>query len=411
MIKKNNGKIFSLSAGAMSAFMVMAALSVPVYAAENKIEYIYNQSLLDKSLFNGNNVIEQNGAKLTVTNIQATKNRIKVAMELEADRASQDDLKYNNLDIRVRINDMEESGRSGECSNNGDGKLLIEEEIENDEGYPEKGVIRIDAVSGKLGLNGTLKIPVNFTEDFNNVFMKDINKSIDIDGTKVNIERFESNQIETGIVTSQPVDDKRSFRHRIHDENLKFLVNIDGNIYYCNFPSYSNEKDGREYDNYAAEDLTYDKVKNAGEIKIIPVNNTMTDEEIEEFYNKDNSEIYAKYVKVDNGVKYPEKIIFSDGSEGKVNVVREDNKIKVYCSSDSDLKSMLMAVNSYGYYTDNEEYYNELAGRTVYKDKDKDNQYVVEYDDSENSQSIDFGYNYIIYNIDKFILSDEIKIK
>ena len=188
-------------------------------------------------------------------------------------------------------------------------------------------------------------------------------------------------------------------------------MNIDDNIYYCNFPSYSDEKDGREYDNYAAEYLTYDKFKNAGEIKIIPVNNTMTDEEMEEFYNRDNSEIYDKYVKVDNGVKYPEKIIFCDGSEGNFNVVREDNKIKIYCSSDSDLKSMIMAVNVYGYYTDNEEYYNELTGRTVYKDKDKDNQYVIEYDDSEKNQSIDFDYNYIIYNIDKFTLGDEIKIK
>ena len=406
MINRNNKKILSLSVGAM-----MFLTSMPVYAADNNIEYAYNQTSLSKDILKGNNVIEQNGVKLTVTKIEATKNKINVTMELETNGCDIDEMDHDYLRLNVKMNDIKETGGGSSRSGEVNGKVSIEETIENDEGYPEKGIIRVDAVSGKLGLNGTLKIPVDFTEDFSNVFTKDINKSIDINGTKVNIERFESNQLETGIITSQSVDSKSSFRHRIHDENLKFLVNIDGNIYYCNFPSYSDEKDGREYDNYAAEYLTYDKFKNAGEIKIIPVNNTMTDEEMEEFYNRDNSEIYDKYVKVDNGVKYPEKIIFCDGSEGNFNVVREDNKIKIYCSSDSDLKSMIMAVNVYGYYTDNEEYYNELTGRTVYKDKDKDNQYVIEYDDSEKNQSIDFDYNYIIYNIDKFTLGDEIKIK
>ena len=95
----------------------------------------------------------------------------------------------------------------------------------------------------------------------------------------------------------------------------------------------------------------------------------MTDEEIEEFYNKDLLQFGFR------------------------------------------LKEYAHGCNVYGYYTDNEEYYNKLTGRTVYKDKDKDNQYVIEYDDSEKNQSIDFDYNYIIYNIDKFTLGDEIKIK
>lgn len=413
MINKNNKKILSLSAGAMSALMFMASVSMPVYAADNKIEYAYNQSALNKDSFNGKYVIEQNGAKLTVTKIEATRNRIEVTMELQSNRTDLNGFEHDNLDLRVKMNDVEEDGGGGGRSDNGNGKILIEERIENKDGFPEKGVIRIDAIDGVLGLNGTLKIPVDFTQDFNDVFNKDINKSINVNGTEVNIERFESNKLETSIITSQSVEGTtRSFRHRIHDQNLSFLVNLDGNLYLSNYPHYSEDKDGREYDNYVADDLTYDKVKNAEKITIRQVSNSMTNEEMDDFYNRDEDrESSDKYMKEQSGVKYPEKIIFSEGAEGDINVVRENDKIKVYCSSDSELKSMMMALNLYGAYADDKTYYDQLVGRTIYKDKDNENQYVVQYDDTEKNQKVSFHCDQIISNIDKYSLGEEMEIK
>lgn len=407
MKNKNNKKILGLSLGAM---VLLSSVSMPVYAADNNIEYAYNQVLLNKDVLNGNNVIEQNGVKLTVTKIEATKNKIKVSMELETNGHNIDEMNHDYIRINVKMNDIQRNGGSGSRSGEVDGKVNIEETIENEEGYPEKGTIRIDAVSGSLGLNGTLKIPVDFTEDFNNTFIKDINKDVNVDGKKFNIEKFESNQLETGVITSKNIEDKVSLHHRSYDEDLKFIVNVDGSLYYSNFPDYCNEKDNKEYSNYTSDKLSYDIVKNASEIKVIPITNKMTDEEIEEFYNRNRDES-SECIESDNNVKYPQKIVFNDNSEGNFNVVREDDKIKVYCNSDSELKSMLMAVNLYGSYVDSEENYDELPERDIYKDKSKDNQYVVEFNDTEKNKSVSFEYNHIIYNIDKFTLGDEIKVK
>lgn len=135
----------------------------------------------------------------------------------------------------------------------------------------------------------------------------------------------------------------------------------------------------------------------------------MTEDEIEIFYKNDNEGKYEKGLKEDSNVKYPEKISFSDGSEGKINVVRDNDKIKVYCSSDSDFSSKLMALNLDGAYSDEDEYYDGLVDKTVYKDED--NVYVVEYTDTKKDTSVQLCINYLIENIDKFVLGNEIKIK
>ena len=55
MKNKNNKKILGVSVGAM---VILSSVSMPVYAADNNIEYAYNQVLLNKDVLNGNNVIE-----------------------------------------------------------------------------------------------------------------------------------------------------------------------------------------------------------------------------------------------------------------------------------------------------------------------------------------------------------------
>lgn len=410
MINNKIRKIFSPAAGLMSILMVMGTVSMPVYAADDKIEYAYNQSLLDKDMLSGNNVIEQNGVKLVVTNIEACKNKIKVTMDLYTNKDDSDSLMYNDLDIRVYMNNIQQTGSSGGRSGCKNGKISIDEEIENEDGYPEKGIIRIDAVDGKIGLNGTLKIPVDFTEDFKKVLSKDINMTVkNNNGNEFNMEKFVSNSFETSILLSQPEKNDISFAHSIRTEDMSFLVNIDGSIYKADFPNSSYSSDGKEYDQYCLEGLTYDKVNNSDKITIRQLTNSMSEEEIDDFYKNRREDMEKEPDEDENGVKYNKKVEFNDGSEGSFKVVREDSKVKIYCSSDSDLKSMLMATNLYGVYMDNEEYFDGLEGSNVYKDKD--NNYVAEFDDVQRDKKITINMNPMICNIDKFSLGDEIEVK
>ena len=103
MINRNNKKILSLSVGAM-----MFLTSMPVYAADNNIEYAYNQTSLSKDILKGNNVIEQNGVKLTVTKIEATKNKINVTMELETNGCDIDEMDHDYLRLNVKMNDIKD---------------------------------------------------------------------------------------------------------------------------------------------------------------------------------------------------------------------------------------------------------------------------------------------------------------
>ena len=75
MINKKISKIIGPAAGIMVFMMSIGIIPVQAYAAETKS--IQNEASLSKS-GNVNYEIEQNGVKLTVTNVIGTKNRIKM---------------------------------------------------------------------------------------------------------------------------------------------------------------------------------------------------------------------------------------------------------------------------------------------------------------------------------------------
>ncbi|MDO5516109.1 MAG: hypothetical protein Q4F66_01060 [Clostridium sp.] len=401
MINRKISRIIGPVAGMMTILIAMGAISMPVYAEDKEqVEYSYNQSVFNKDNLNREKVIEENGCRLTVKNIAATRNKIKVSMEFESSRDGEDLIGHNNLDLRVSMNNIKHTGGSGSRSFEGNGKVIIEEELRNDDGYPEKGILRIDVVDGQLDFNKSLKIPVDFTEDFSQSFSKDINSKIN--GTDINLDKFESNALETSVVVSKQLDNSMHFHKYSYSEFLNFIVDIDGEIYYTDYPSYSDDRDGREYDHYTVEGLTYEKVKNAENISIIQIENNMSEEEIEEFYNSRDDEINDTFHDDEQSISYPEKIKFVDGSEGDVNISRDGDVLKVFCSSDSDLKSMLMSINIEGAYIDEEKYYSHLDGKHIYKDLTKKNQYIVEFNDSEKDKMINLNYNPIIYNSDKF---------
>lgn len=412
MVRNKISKCIIKGTGIMSLLICMNAFSVPVYAADNNfnIEYLYNQSSMDKEL--KNNVIEQNGTKLTVDKICGSKNKIKVYITVESNQSlkDQDFHNSNGFDINVKMDGNDNNHISISCKEDGDNKLKYEFRIGGDKEFSENGVIRIDAVNGYLNFNGSLKIPVDFKEDFQSSYTK--NLSGKIKDSNIEINKFISNNIETGVLVSWPELDNRKASLGDFSNFFKsdFIINVDGKI--CSADHLNNWSGEGNFMLAEAEDLTYDEVKNAKDIYIMNYYNSMTDEESNEFYEnyKLKDDICGKLSK-GNTEEINSSIKFDDGSEGKIKAVRDNDKVKVYCSSESEKNSLTMAVNVFGGYNLDDDSNREMSEIAIYKDSNKDNQYIVELEDTEKEKDFQLGINQIAFKADKFVLGDEIKVK
>lgn len=411
MIRSKISKCIIKGSGIMSLLMCMNVLSAPVYAAENNanVEYSYNQSSMDKEL--KNNVIEQNGTKLTVDKICGSKDKIKVYITIESNQSlKEENLYHSDFDINVSMDGTDNNHVNTSCEEDGDNKLKYVFKIGGDKEFSENGIIRIDAVNGYLNFNGSLKIPVDFKEDFQSSYTKDLNGKIK--DSNIEINKFISNNIETGVVVSWPKCDNRkaSLGDFSNFDKSRFIINVDGKIYFADhLNNWSGEGNVMLA---AADDLTYDEVKNAKDISIMNYYNSMTDEESNEFHEnyklKDN--ILGKLSK-GNTEEINSSINFDDGSEGKIKAVRDNDKVKVYCSSESEKNSLTMAVNVFGGYNLDDDLNNYMSEAHIYKDLNKDNQYIVELEDTEKDKDFQIGINKMSSKDDKFVLGDEIKVK
>lgn len=411
MIRSKISKCIIKGSGIMSLLMCMNVLSAPVYAAENNanVEYSYNQSSMDKEL--KNNVIEQNGTKLTVDKICGSKDKIKVYITIESNQSlKEENLYHSDFDINVSMDGTDNNHVNTSCEEDGDNKLKYVFKIGGDKEFSENGIIRIDAVNGYLNFNGSLKIPVDFKEDFQSSYTKDLSGKIK--DSNIEINKFISNNIETGVVVSWPECDNRkaSLGDFSNFDKSRFIINVDGKIYFADhLNNWSGEGNVMLA---AAEDLTYDEVKNAKDISIMNYYNSMTDEESNEFYedNKMEDSILGKLPK-ENTEDFNSSINFDGGSEGKIKVVRDNDKVKVYCSSESEKNSLTMAVNVFGGYNLDDDLNSYMSEAHIYKDLNKDNQYIVELEDTEKDKDFQIGINKMSSKDDKFVLGDEIKVK
>lgn len=410
MVRNKISKCIIKGSGIMSLLMCMNVLSAPVYAAENNanVEYSYNQSSMDKEL--KNNVIEQNGTKLTVDKICGSKDKIKVYITVESNQSLKDQDFHNGFSMKVKMDGTDNNHVNTSCKEDGDNKLKYVFKIGGDKEFSENGIIRIDAVNGYLNFNGSLKIPVDFKEDFQSSYTKDLSGKIK--DFNIEINKFISNNIETGVVVSWPECDNRkaSLGDFSNFDKSRFIINVDGKIYFADhLNNWSGEGNVMLA---AAEDLTYDEVKNAKDISIMNYYNSMTDEESNEFYedNKMEDSILGKLPK-ENTEDFNSSINFDGGSEGKIKAVRDNDKVKVYCSSESEKNSLTMAVNVFGGYNLDDDLNNYMSEAHIYKDLNKDNQYIVELEDTEKDKDFQIGINKMSSKDDKFVLGDEIKVK
>lgn len=405
MINKKFRSILKTASYSMALCMAVNSAIIPVVAKENKSEIssAYENNLNIYNIGHGtNNVIEQKGFKFTVDNIKASKNRIKVTMTVESNEDISTLLR-KSLEIRVSLNNGLNCSSSYSYNNTGNNKMEIVEELRDINGFSEKNILRVDVVCGKLDINTALKIPIDLTEAFKQEFFKEINYELSNDEK---IEVFKSNNLASSILVSKKyidpgIYDKEKYIFR------KYILKVDDKYYVSSFPEYMYEEDSKEINEFEFKGVSYDAVKNADSINLITFENTMSDDEIYKFNNNEDVRDFEEIKEKDN-ISYPEKIKLSDGTTGNIQVKRNDGKILIAVNGETDKHSLMMLSSLSALYSDDEEYYNIDESGNAYKDG---NGYIVEFKDVFPEQKLVIYIDEIIYNIDKCIMYDEIKIK
>ncbi len=409
MINKKIGKIIGPVAGAMLFIATISIMPVKAYAAETQILQNSTSNIENE---NKSYETEQNGTKFKVSDIVGTRNRIKLNATITREDGMEELDNHRNVEFRMYMENVDENS-SGTSWDSTDSKTLeIKKEMESEQGFPEKGIIRADLVMGEYDFNGSLVIPVDFTESFKQYVEKKLDVGVDND-TK--ITGFESDIIGTRVIVRKSVEDDERYGG-YYDGKMDpiFIIKV-GNKIYCaeNMSGYSYGDDDVYYTcSFDTEALTYNDIKDAEEISIIPVKCNLTYDEIRKKYNKDSyyEEMQNKKIVTDN-VKYNKDIEFADGTKGSIKVERTGGNINIYCSSDSDINSFIAALGINGVFAD--ETYDSVyfeENKTIFKDENQENQYVVQIKDSHPDMTCEVDMSVIYLFADKYELDDEIKI-
>lgn len=411
MINKKISKIIGPAAGIMVFMMSIGIMPVQAYAAET--QSIQNEASLSKS-GNLNYEIEQNGVKLTITDIIGTRNKIKINATITREDGFDENINsHRSIELNMHKEKEESNGGGSSWSYPNKNTIEISSEEKSENGFSEKGNIRADLVIGEYDFNGSLVIPVDFTESFKQYMKADLDVNIEKNNKVLG---FESDAIGTSIIVSRPVED---IRHGSYYSIMEpcFIIKVGNKMYRTDYIGGRNySEDDETYTcNFESEKLTYNDIKDADSISIIPVKCTMTSDEIEEKYN--DSSLYEKLSKeavTENNVKYNKEVEFTDGTKGEIKVERANNKIRVYCSSDSDIKSFMLAEGISSIFTDgSDDYRNSVYedDKVICKDENAENQYIAEFEDSHPEMMFETHIDTIMLNSDKFDIGDEIKIK
>ena len=406
MKKKKIVKLLGPVAGIMSFMLLTGVFTTSAFADQvstSSTAITQNSTKDYKKIINKS--VEQNGVKVTLLDVVATKHKIKANIKLECSKGLQDE-KKNGLFVQGIYN-MQESWGGGQGTSNIDDNTLIveiEDECEDNSEYKSNGDYRLDIVVPYYKVNIGMNIPVDFTSEFAKV--KENEVSIYVKDLDVNIKKVESDILGTNIYYTQKSQNysNSDFDNEVHDPIV--LLKVGDKIYVANsygganWGSY-NEDNDLEYRTYYSKDATYDKVTTTDAISIIPISNDITYNESNKFYDekyKDGYEVNEEDYTTEQSVSFVKEFDFSDKSKGEIYKIERDNDIvKLYCKGNSKEKSLLMAstMDIYPKYDENEQYYyDEDYYKTIYKDKNDDNGYVVEFTNVDKDRNMIVGIEY-----------------
>lgn len=406
MKSKKISKLLGITSGAVTFMLVMGTISMPVFASDTtkQNEYKVNSVLLDKQ--NSNNVIEQNGSKLTVADITGSKNKINLKIKFESDTEF-DDVDEMSMVCNVYMEGTNKESWGYSTNLTDKHTMEIDSEVENEEGFPTTGVVRVDFVFGHKDFNGTLRIPVDFTNNFSEDISKDLN--VKVNDTDENIDKFISNAIETKVVTSKILPEDENFFGGGFgmNDNTMFVLKSDDKMYGTDGWSERSGEDNKSIQGYQFDDVKYNDLKDAKNISIIPISRNQSLEDTENYKDDKYDSITEDNVTYENAFK------FADNTESAIKLEKTNETIKFYCKSDSYNKSLLIA-NAIGgiFIKDNDEETRSESGKKVmYNDVNDKNTVVVEFKNEYPDREFNMHINYHVTSIDKYKIGEEIKVK
>lgn len=420
-----NKKINILLSSILGISLTFGIMEVPVLA-DSSVQAVPSYTTSDKSTDNNivskDNDIEQNGLKISIDKIVATKHKLQVTVKVESQKPLEE---TNGGDVQVLLTYGDGKDYNYEMSHESIDdktmKIILEREV-NGEGIPEKGNLRVDLLIPKYKINVGMDANVDFSESFKNTIEKDV--SVNIPEFNFTVKKIESNAMGTEVTYS-----KEKKRDSDEDEDIDFstpLILKIGNKMYrtmneMDYPSEDDKGDTRTMiGSYNARVATYDKVKGQNTISIIPIVCSITKEDRIKIYDDIYKNVDYKKDDVNkdttNDISYTKEFDFSDGSKGEIyKIERSDNNLKVYCKGDTEKESLLMASTMCVYpkmekgKTVHYDYESE-KNMSFYKDPDDSLGYIVEFDNLEKDKKMELNFDYAIKEIDKYKIDDEIQL-
>ena len=429
MIKK---KINRLLSSILGVALTIGIMQMPAFADDSvqALSSSTNANLTDNKSYtvNKDNSVEQNGLKIRMNKIVATKHKLKVTVLVENQKPFD---KTQGDNIISQLTYGENNHGSESISNDYiDEKTLrinFERNTHDDEEFPEKGELRVDLVMPKYKVNVGIDADVDFTESFKNTIEKDISEKIpDLNST---LKKVEVSNLGTEITC---IDSKIDISDRENSNafmQATMILKVGDKMYKVrhsgSHTTGKSENDHMSISTFETEAATYDIVKDQKDISIIPIICNMTWGEIQNinktYANRKNDEGNNANKETINNVTYDKYFEFSNGNKGEIyNIERNDNSIKVYCKGTSEKESLLIASNIYmNYHIDHVEegkfdmsnYYDGNNDISFYKDSKDALGYVVEFNNVQKDKAVELRImNNIISQIDKFKVGDEIQI-
>ncbi|MBE6072874.1 MAG: DUF4179 domain-containing protein, partial [Clostridium butyricum] len=312
MKKKKIVKLLGPVAGIMSFMLFTGIFTTSAFAEQtntSSVTITQNSTKDYKKVINKS--IEQNGVKVTLVDVVATKHKIKANIKLECSKGLQDE-KQVGLLVQGVYN-MQDSWGGGESRANIDDNTIIielENDCEDNNEYKSNGDYRLDIVLPYYKVNVGMDIPLDFTNEFAKV--KENEVSIYVKDLDINIKKVESDILGTNIYYTEKAKDysNHNFYNEVQDPIL--LLKVGDKMYVAD--SYGgvdwigdNEDDKLDYETYYSKDATYDKVTTSDAISIIHISNDITNAESNKFYDekyKDGYEINEEDYTTDQNVSF-----------------------------------------------------------------------------------------------------------
>lgn len=398
-----------IMAASISAIFILSGTFLYKPAFANDIKFIqpiyerlgYYKEYQDYTNYIGKSV-EDKGYKFTVDNIVGTKDRLVIGIKIESNNPLPKSCKNDFMCFATPKGARGGGSSSYKAYFLNDKTLILLLETESSDVYSKFGDIDInihnikidkadynvnnDHIGEELNVNFNLK--VDFSRSFANSSEIKINKSFDINGSKKRINSIESNIL--GTVLKGKVDNYNKAYDHSKDNIFTYMLKVDDKIYTESSSSMYDDKLSIIFDG-----ATYDKLKNAKEISLIPIRSLYnTNERNNKVDNALKNLKHGDMITAD-GIEYPSKIYFSDNRVGEFyKVERERNTIRMYFKGEGEILPFVTRTYLDGYYNEektdeniNLEYYNGI----IYKDKNVLNGYIKEFKVNDET-SFKLGY-------------------